>query len=73
MNIEEQTIAADKVTDALLNFIFNANNKKLNGDGKGCYISSINIAYFSTETRLTVQFGSTGTSVTSFTCTSIKY
>lgn len=70
MNIEKQTELAKKFTDDLLKYIVNANCKKLNIDGKGCSISSIDIRYFVNETTLVVKFESNDSSVSSFTCVS---
>ena len=70
MNIEKQTELAKKFTDDLLKYIVNANCKKLNVDGKGCSVSSIDIRYFMDETILDVKFESNDSSVSSFTCVS---
>jgi len=68
MNIEKQTELAKKFTDNLLKYIVNANRKKLNIDGKGCSVSSIDICYFHDETKLIVKFESNDSSASSFTC-----
>ncbi len=61
---------AKDFTKALVNFIVHNNKHKLNPDGKGCSVETINIVYQHDYTTVTVGFSSNDSDVNSFTCSS---
>lgn len=68
MNIQDQSINAIDFTQKLAKYIVNANTKTLNEDGKGCWVTGINIYYGTHDTTVTVDFASSDTNIKTFTC-----
>jgi len=68
MNIQDQSIKATDFTKKLAKYIVNANNKTLNKDDEGCWVTGINIYYSEYETNVTVNFASHDANIKTFTC-----